>query len=109
MPSASLDVDEYRRRRALPRPRPSRPPRARVRVSSLRRVAATTESGASLDEAVVDGALAGRLTDDRFASLMRYCGRLKRLEVRDAPKSFEANCLQNRTRLDVSKLPRCTR
>ena len=46
---------------------------------------------------VVDGTLAGRLNDERFASLMRYCGRLKRLEVHDAPKSFEGNCFSNRT------------
>lgn len=106
VPSASFDVDESIANAVLSHVHNLRDRLALACVSRVwRRVAATTEAwGASLDEVVVDGALAGRLTDDRFASLMRYCGRLKRLEVRDAPKSFEANCLSKpHPGLDVSK------
>ena len=105
-PSASFDVDESIAAAVLSHVHDLRDRLALACVSRVwRRVAATTESwGASLDEVVVDGALAGRLTDDRFGNLMRYCGRLKRLEVRDAPKSFEANCLSKpHPGLDVSK------
>lgn len=105
-PSASFDVDESIAAAVLSHVHDLRDRLALACVSRVwRRVAATTGSwSTSLDEVVVDGALAGRLTDDRFASLMRYCGRLKRLEVRDAPKSFEANCLSKpHPGLDVSK------
>ena len=104
--SASFDVDESIAAAVLSHVHDLRDRLALACVSRVwRRVSATTESwGASLDVLVVDGTLAGRLNDERFASLMRYCGRLKRLEVHDAPKSFEGNCFSKpHPALDVSK------
>lgn len=55
-----------------------------------RRVAATEGSwGVAHDELVVKGELAKRLTDERLERLMRYCGRLKRVELRDFPSTFK--------------------
>ena len=104
--SASFDVDESIAAAVLSHVHDLRDRLALACVSRVwRRVSATTESwGASLDVLVVDGTLAGRLNDERFASLMRYCGRLKRLEVHDAPKNFEGNCFSKpHPALDVSK------
>ena len=58
-----------------------------------RRVAATEGSwGVAHDELVVKGELAKRLTDERLERLMRYCGRLKRVELRDFPDTFVGTC-----------------
>ena len=54
-----------------------------------RRVAATEGSwGVAHDELVMKGELAKRLTDERLERLMRYYGRLKRVELRGFPPTF---------------------
>ena len=42
---------------------------------------------------MLDGELGKKITDDRFARLLRYCGDVKHLEIRDAPESFEGGWL----------------
>lgn len=62
-----------------------------------RRVAATEGSwGVAHDELVVKGELAKRLTDERLERLMRYCGRLKRVELRDFPRTFKGTFMTER-------------
>ena len=62
-----------------------------------RRVAATEGSwGVAHDELVMKGELAKRLTDERLERLMRYYGRLKRVELRGFPPTFTGTFMTKR-------------
>ena len=42
---------------------------------------------------VLDGELGEKITDERLENLLRYCGDVKHLEIRDISSSFEGSCL----------------
>ena len=79
-------------------PPPSSPTSTRDRlalacVSRVWRKVATSEESWGTCDLVLDGELGKKITDDRFARLLRYCGDGKHLEIRDAPESFEGGWL----------------
>ena len=53
-------------------------------VSRVWRKVAASDGAWGTCELVIDAKLGKRLTDDRFGNLIRYCGDVKHLEVRDA-------------------------
>jgi|TARA_B110000977_G_scaffold201129_1_gene294300 hypothetical protein len=62
-------------------------------VSRVWRQVATTDGCWGTCDLVLDGELGKKITDERFENLLRYCVDVKRLEIRDAPRSFGLSCL----------------
>jgi len=65
-------------------------------VSRAWRKVVTSEGAWGTCDLVLDSELGRRLTDKRFLRLLRYCGEVKRLEVRDAPATFKAEAFHFR-------------
>ena len=65
-------------------------------VSRAWRKVVTSEGAWGTCDLVLDSELGRRLTDKRFLRLLRYCGEVKRLEVRDAPATFKAEAFHYR-------------
>jgi hypothetical protein len=62
-------------------------------VSKVWRKVVTSDGSWGTCDLVLEGKLGEKITDERFEDLLRYCGDVKRLEMRDAPVTFKGHYL----------------
>ena len=91
--SPTFDVDESVATAVLSHVKSTRDRLALACSSRVWRQAAASEGSWGTCDLVIDGNLSLKIKDARLERLLRYCGGVRNLDIRDAGASLEAKCL----------------